>query len=95
MGAGDNYDEGQKRVGTFYAGALDGVEKESVRLAMTVVAIVFGTIHCLAWSLAFPSRAERILWRVSSITVTCVPAVLAFVTRVYFPSSLKWSDPGR
>jgi len=83
MGAGDDYDVGEKKVGTFYAGDLDGVEQEAVRLAATMVAMVFGAIHCVAWSFAFPSRAEQVLWRVSSVAVTCIPAVLAIVTGIF------------
>ncbi|KAL4261187.1 hypothetical protein AB1N83_010319 [Pleurotus pulmonarius] len=34
---------------------------------------LFGAIHCLAWHSAFPSPAESLLWRTSSILVTVVP----------------------
>jgi hypothetical protein len=43
---------------------------------VAAVAMVFGAIHCTAWSQAFPSEAERILWRVASIAITGVPPVL-------------------
>ncbi|KAF4591287.1 hypothetical protein EYR40_009890 [Pleurotus pulmonarius] len=34
---------------------------------------LFGAIHCLAWHSAFPSAAESLLWRASSISVTVIP----------------------
>ncbi|KAF8198827.1 hypothetical protein K438DRAFT_1823789 [Mycena galopus ATCC 62051] len=40
------------------------------------VAITFGAIHCAAWNAAFPSSAERILWRVSAVGVAAYPALL-------------------
>lgn len=33
------------------------------------VGVLFGAIHCAAWSFSFPSYAEKMLWRFSSITV--------------------------
>jgi hypothetical protein len=48
--------------------------------------IIFGGIHCFAWSFPFPTRAEMILWRISAIciTVSPLPLVLSmWVTRRY------------
>ena len=39
--------------------------------------IALGIIRCIAWPVAFPSGAERILWRVSSIVITGSPISLA------------------
>ncbi|KIL62377.1 hypothetical protein M378DRAFT_12853 [Amanita muscaria Koide BX008] len=30
----------------------------------------FGAMHCLAWNSAFPTRAEQVIWQVSSLIVT-------------------------
>ncbi|KIL54021.1 hypothetical protein M378DRAFT_174482 [Amanita muscaria Koide BX008] len=30
----------------------------------------FGAMHCLAWNSAFPTRAEQLIWQVSSLIVT-------------------------
>ncbi|PBK58890.1 hypothetical protein ARMSODRAFT_983477 [Armillaria solidipes] len=38
-------------------------------MALVVVGSVFGAFHCAAWSFQFPSHAEMVLWRVSSIAV--------------------------
>ncbi|KAF8331748.1 uncharacterized protein EI90DRAFT_3057178 [Cantharellus anzutake] len=38
--------------------------------------LIFGGIHCLAWSFPFPTRLEMILWRVSAISITVVPILV-------------------
>ncbi|KAF8312777.1 uncharacterized protein EI90DRAFT_3004468 [Cantharellus anzutake] len=38
--------------------------------------IIFGGIHCLAWSFPFPTRTEMILWRVSAIYITVAPVLI-------------------
>ena len=38
-----------------------------------LVTLVFGGIHCVAWSFTFPSHTEQLLWRISSIAITGVP----------------------
>ncbi|KAJ7453398.1 hypothetical protein FB451DRAFT_1519683 [Mycena latifolia] len=42
-----------------------------------LVGSVFGAIHCAAWGAAFPSEAERVLWRTSAVLVAAYPASLA------------------
>ena len=37
----------------------------------------FGGIHCIAWSFAFPSSTEQLLWRISSIAITGIPLPVA------------------
>ena len=49
---------------------------------MAMSALVFGSLHCLAWNFAFPSRAELILWRIASITSAVVP-VISLIVSVY------------
>jgi hypothetical protein len=60
---------------------------EIVRYSGSVlIATIFGSIHCIGWSFHFPSHTEQLLWRISSIATTSIPAigtcvsvVLAFV----------------
>ncbi|KIK53925.1 hypothetical protein GYMLUDRAFT_178157 [Collybiopsis luxurians FD-317 M1] len=40
-------------------------------------AVMFGAIHCAAWTYKFPSTAEGVLWKVCSLLVTCAPMYLA------------------
>lgn len=43
-------------------------------------AVTFGAVHCLAWNFAFPTRAEQILWRTTSVyTVVVFPAHYFFM----------------
>ncbi|KAF8331045.1 uncharacterized protein EI90DRAFT_3016499 [Cantharellus anzutake] len=44
-----------------------------------VTGIIFGGIHCLAWSYPFPTRAEKLLWRISAIIITVGPGPFAWV----------------
>jgi hypothetical protein len=61
------------RVPTFYAGTLTDFQGLCTAIATTVVASVFGGVHCIAWSFSFPTRIERVLWRTSSVAITGVP----------------------
>ena len=42
-----------------------------------LVTVVFGGIHCIAWSFHFPSQTEQLLWRISSIAITGIPLAVA------------------
>jgi hypothetical protein len=67
----------EKRIDTFYPSAETKWKsaKTDVFIAISLVsiAVVFGAIHCIAWPFPFPSDAERILWRVSSVVMTGTP----------------------
>ncbi|KAI9507934.1 hypothetical protein F5148DRAFT_980647 [Russula earlei] len=65
------------RVNTFYPGrwAAGGRQRLFALATVTAVTLVFGAIHCIGWSLAFPSGAERILWRIAAISITAIPVV--------------------
>jgi hypothetical protein len=61
---------------------------------MAVSALVFGGLHCLAWNFQFPSRAERILWRVCSVTSMILPLdrlPAEFSERFTEPAFMSWS----
>ncbi|KAF5371554.1 hypothetical protein D9757_010371 [Collybiopsis confluens] len=40
-------------------------------------AMIFGAIHCIAWTSQFPGEQEKILWRVCSLLVACIPIYMA------------------
>ena len=56
----------------FTVGRRDEWDVSSVS-GLILVTMVFGGIHCIAWSFTFPSPTEQLLWRISSITITGVP----------------------
>lgn len=45
--------------------------------AVSVIGMLFGAIHLIAWNFHFPTPYERTLWRVFSIITTATPAVLS------------------
>ena len=67
--------DGDMKIPTFYASNParksdtygDGVAR---LLCMSLVGVVFGGIHCVGWFFDFPSSAEAMLWRVSSVLLT-------------------------
>jgi hypothetical protein len=87
MGFGDNDEE----VGTmFYAG--DRGVTWSCSMAGLVIATIFGAIHCVAWSFQFPSHTEQLLWRIASLSITCLPMGLLFATvGIALIEELDWS----
>lgn len=54
----------------------DRVVHTSSSLGLAFTCLIFGACHLLAWNYTFPSTAERMLWRVISISCTVLPMVL-------------------
>jgi hypothetical protein len=67
-----------QRVGTFGPKADDDndVSVPSM-LTSAAVGIIFGGIHCTAWRFQFPSYIEQHLWRISAVSVTGGPLLMA------------------
>ena len=42
-------------------------------LVVVGVGVFFGAIHCIAWGFPFPTHAELLIWRMSSVAITAVP----------------------
>ena len=54
-------------VHTFYSPWDDMNQSHFFVISFTIcVAVVFGGIHCIAWSFQFPSPQERLAWRISA-----------------------------
>lgn len=45
-------------------------------LAISLIATVFGGIHCAGWKFVFPSHTEKIIWRVASSIISLIPCVI-------------------
>lgn len=73
MGVGEEMWPEAKRVPSFYPGKLTMSDGWLGGLVGSVVATVFGAIHCIAWSFPFPSHMQQMLWRISSLYITCTP----------------------
>ena len=64
----------------FYSEATN---EETMFCSSAIAGALFGTIHCLAWHFVFPSPAEEMMWKVSSLIVVCS----CFIT---FLMALSW-----
>ncbi|TDL22576.1 hypothetical protein BD410DRAFT_788394 [Rickenella mellea] len=72
---GGNLKTGAKKVPSFYSS--DGGDNIwTIALASAAIAVIFGAIHCIAWSFDFPSHQKMILWRTCAIVITCLPVTL-------------------
>jgi len=80
---------GTRRVSTF--SPRDWENTTYVRYLVIAIASAFGGIHCIGWSFYFPSSIERILWRVTSVSITSVPIVL-FLTVLLLEYDFSLSD---
>ena len=58
---------------------------------MVLVTMVFGGIHCIAWSFSFPSPTEQLLWRISSIAITGIPLAVAGI--LFICDKLHYRNP--
>lgn len=87
IGVQDDYvdlrKKGLTQVPTFYAG---NPEQHLILLAdfiALMIALVFGAIHCIAWSFTFPSHTELLLWRISSVAIVVVPFIFAILVGLF------------
>ncbi|TDL24095.1 hypothetical protein BD410DRAFT_720260 [Rickenella mellea] len=72
---GGKFKTGAKKVPSFYSGG-SGNDIWTATMASAAIAVIFGALHCIAWSFQFPSRSQEMLWRSSSLAITCRPVVL-------------------
>jgi hypothetical protein len=66
-----------------------GQESLSLIYARSIVTMAFGGVHTIAWSFSFPSHAEQILWRISSIAITGIPLAFASIRYMVVIRKLK------
>lgn len=67
-------ERGKKGVPTFYSGqGRDSTYSQATILGASGVAMLFGAIHCIGWSFEYPSHIEKVLWRISSVSITAAP----------------------
>ena len=73
-----NLHKGMK-VPIFYSGKPQDKEIFTADGLTLAAGMVFGAIHCIAWFFHFRSHTELFLWRLSSVAITAVPALLSLV----------------
>lgn len=57
------------RVPTFHA-------SRSAHYAIIIAPVIFGAIHCIAWSFHFPTVQEQLIWRLSAASVSAGPVLV-------------------
>jgi len=93
-------EDGEMRVPTFHAASQltnqPMVTGYSSRFYFIyAIAAIFGGIHCAGWSFIFPSLAEKMVWRVSSIVITAFPALAAASTIISSFASPRQAETNR
>jgi hypothetical protein len=67
----------EKKVPVFYSGHPEA--ELLIADGMTLIAgVVFGAIHCVAWSFQFATPTQVLLWHLSAVAITAVP-VMPFI----------------
>jgi hypothetical protein len=76
MGFCDTLGDKTLRVPTFYSPPHRCGVDNTLFIFAAGVSIIFGAIHCIAWSFYFPTLRERLVWRISAILVSGLPVSL-------------------
>jgi len=65
----------------FYATNVSwsNLDDHFIFFGLPVIAVGFGGLHCVGWNYSFPTVAEQIFWRISSVCITVIPLVTGFV----------------
>jgi hypothetical protein len=54
---------------------------------LPAVGILFGGVHCFAWSFPFPTGKEKVLWRVCAVYCTASPFIFAVAGAVHWAAN--------
>ena len=73
----------EDRVPRFWADSSGDDAKRADAIVLGV-GVCFGAIHCIAWSFSFPTHAELLMWRISSVAITAVPVYISLGTVLGF-----------
>ncbi|KAF8813566.1 hypothetical protein BYT27DRAFT_7180771 [Phlegmacium glaucopus] len=65
-------------VPTFYAPFTS--RDDCARLIGIGIGILFGGIHCIAWSFRFLSVAEEYIWRINAVNITVLPPIIIILS---------------
>ncbi|KAL8734024.1 MAG: hypothetical protein Q9166_001785 [cf. Caloplaca sp. 2 TL-2023] len=58
---------------------LEELKLGMTNAVMTLPGLLYGALHLTLWNYRFPTYAELLLWRMSSVTLLAVPALAAFI----------------
>jgi hypothetical protein len=86
---------GAFRVPDFYADDKGLKESGKACKIACIVGAIFGALHALAWTSAFPSPSDLVLWRLSTLIITAEPIFMLFVGFLYEEKEKETSPPPR
>ncbi|KAK3322625.1 hypothetical protein B0H66DRAFT_620331 [Apodospora peruviana] len=70
-------------------------EDRAICFGFGLAGLVYGGLHCLTWNAPFATKAETILWRISSVTISLTGLlVLLLYTWKLTPSAMNIADHG-
>ncbi|KAF8950047.1 hypothetical protein BDZ97DRAFT_1934681 [Flammula alnicola] len=81
----------QREIEEFYASPMSDERFWATISGVAIMGTIFGAIHCAGWNFSFPSHAEVLLWRASSLVIAGVPLAMALiflVQKLAFPQEL-------
>jgi hypothetical protein len=78
MGTCDTLGDETLRVPTFYSPPDE--DRYTAGVVGLCISIVFGAIHCIAWSFHFATLPERWAWRISAILVSGLPIAVTAIS---------------
>jgi hypothetical protein len=60
----------------FYSGDTERSDRFISYMTTLFIGIIFGGVHCIAWSFNFPSPLDHKLWRIASASMVIIPAFI-------------------
>lgn len=70
---GSEYVRNRPRAPRFSVGQPSWIQIDKADIVTSIITILFGAVHCLAWNFRFPSETERLLWRIAALVTTVSP----------------------
>ena len=78
------------KISIFYSLDISNQKQIVVLTYACLIGTMFGGIHCFGWNYFFPSHAELVIWRISSVCISAVPAMEAIgLFSLYFGDKLE------
>jgi hypothetical protein len=65
----------EKKVPVFYSGDPKWEQLLLADYITSIATVVFGAIHCIAWSFEFATPIQVFLWRLSAVAITACPVL--------------------
>ena len=91
MDGGKITGEGQMRAPPFFADTdeSDWIADDPISAFAWIIGMTFSAIHLIAWNFLFPSRIEKIIWRVASATTTVMAvnvllSIIIYMIRAHY-----------